>query len=180
GSPLSDDGFRWVYQAVGDVWLTSQSGGTDIASIFVGGVPTLPVRTGYIQAPALGVSVEAWDDDGNPANGTGELVVTEPIPSMPLYFVGDADGERYQASYFDTYPGVWRHGDFIEFHEHGILIHGRSDATLNRNGIRLGPADMYAVVESLPEVKESLVVGVEEGESYYMPLFIHVNDGYPA
>lgn len=179
GSPLSDDGFRWVYQGIGDVWLTSQSGGTDIASIFVGGVPTLPVRTGYIQAPALGVRVESWDDRGNPADGKGELVVTDSIPSMPLHFVGDIDGERYRASYFDTYPGVWRHGDFIEFHEHGILIHGRSDSTLNRNGIRFGPADMYAVVEALPEVTESIVIGVEEGDDgYYMPLFLHIESGY--
>ena len=179
GSPLSDDGFRWVYQAIGDVWLSSQSGGTDIASIFVGGVPTLPVRTGYIQARALGVRVESWDGTGRPADGAGELVVTDPIPSMPLYFIGDTDGERYRASYFDTYPGVWRHGDFIEFQEHGILIQGRSDSTLNRNGIRLGPADMYAVVEALPEVTESMVIGVEESDDgYYMPLFLHIESGY--
>jgi acetoacetyl-CoA synthetase len=160
GSPLSADGFRWVYAEVGDVWLTSQSGGTDIASIFVGGVPTLPVHVGYIQAPAL-----------------GELVVTAPIPSMPLFFWGDEGGERYRASYFDVFPGVWRHGDFVEFDKRGILIHGRSDSTLNRNGIRLGSADIYAAVEALPEVAESMVVGVELGEDYYMPLFVTVSAG---
>ena len=105
GSPLSGDGFRWIYRSVGDVWLTSQSGGTDIASIFVGGVPTLPVRVGYIQAPALGVRVESWNEQGDPTLGRGELVVTDPMPSMPLSFWGDPDGARYRASYFETYPG---------------------------------------------------------------------------
>jgi acetoacetyl-CoA synthase len=180
GSPLSVDGFRWVYGRVGDVWLTSQSGGTDIASIFVGGVPTLPVRAGYIQAPALGVRVESWDEQGNPTLGRGELVVTEPIPSMPLFFWGDANGARYRASYFDTYPGVWRHGDYIEFSERGILIHGRSDSTLNRNGIRLGSADIYAAVESLPEIEEAMIVGAELGTDYFMPLFVKLADGADA
>lgn len=177
GSPLSSDGFRWVYSSVGDVWLTSQSGGTDIASIFVGGVPTLPVRAGYIQVPALGVQVESWDEDGNPTIGRGELVVTAPIPSMPLCFWGDSDGSRYRSSYFDTYPGVWRHGDFIEFGSRGILIHGRSDSTLNRNGIRLGSVDIYSVVESLPEVAEAMVVGAELGDDYFMPLFVTLSEG---
>lgn len=178
GSPLSEDGFRWVYSSVGDVWLTSMSGGTDIASVFVGGSPTLPVHAGYIQAPALGVRVESWDDEGQPAHGRGELVVTQPMPSMPLYFWGDEDGSRYHASYFSMYPGVWRHGDFIEFAPEGILIHGRSDSTLNRNGLRLGSADIYTVVEALPEVTESMVVGAEIGvEGYYMPLFVHLSPG---
>lgn len=172
GSPLSPDGFRWVYQHIGDVWLTSQSGGTDIASIFVGGVPTLPVRVGYIQAPALGVRVESWNEQGDPTLGRGELVVCDPIPSMPLYFWGDDDGTRYQSSYFENFPGVWRHGDFVEFAHEGIVIHGRSDSTLNRNGIRLGSADIYAAVESLSEVAEAMVVGVERGTDYYMPLFV--------
>ncbi|SCC30100.1 acetoacetyl-CoA synthetase [Pseudarthrobacter enclensis] len=178
GSPLSSDGYRWVYACVGDVWLSSVSGGTDIASIFVGGIPCEPVRVGYIQAPALGVNVQAWDADGAPAEGTGELVVTKPLPSMPLYFWGDNDGSRYRASYFDMYPGVWRHGDFIEFNAAGIKIHGRSDSTLNRNGLRLGSAEIYAVVESLPEIAEALVVGAEIGaEDYYMPLFVQLTDG---
>lgn len=180
GSPLSADGFRWVYRAVGDVWLTSQSGGTDIASIFVGGVPTLPVRVGYIQAPSLGVRVESWSEDGAPALGPGELVVTDSIPSMPLYLWGDDDGARYRASYFETFPGVWRHGDFIEFDRRGVIVHGRSDSTLNRNGIRLGSAEVYAAVEALPQVTEALVVGAELGTDYYMPLFVKLADGVEA
>lgn len=176
GSPLSGDGYRWVYGNVGDIWLASMSGGTDIASIFVGGSPSLPVHVGYIQAPALGARVESWDESGNPTSGKGELVVTAPMPSMPLSFWGD-DGSRYHESYFAMYPGVWRHGDFIEFTTCGILIHGRSDSTLNRNGLRLGSADIYAVVEALPEVAEALVVGAELGEEYYMPLFVHLADG---
>ena len=180
GSPLSGDGFRWIYHSVGDVWVTSQSGGTDIASIFVGGVPTLPVRVGYIQAPALGVRVESWNDEGDPTLGRGELVVTDAIPSMPLFFRGDSDGTRYQSSYFETFPGVWRHGDFIELGDRGILIHGRSDSTLNRNGIRLGSADIYAAVEALPEVAEAMVVGAEMGTDYYMPLFVKLADGVDA
>lgn len=176
GSPLSADGYRWVYSNVGDIWLSSMSGGTDIASIFVGGSPTLPVHVGYIQAPALGVRVESWDDDGNPTRGKGELVVTRAMPSMPLSFWGD-DGSRYHESYFGMYPGVWRHGDYIEFTHQGILIHGRSDSTLNRNGLRLGSADIYTVIESLPEVSEALVVGAELGTEYYMPLFVHLAEG---
>ncbi|UNK45704.1 acetoacetate--CoA ligase [Arthrobacter sulfonylureivorans] len=176
GSPLSADGYRWVYGNVGDIWLSSMSGGTDIASVFVGGSPTLPVRVGYIQAPALGVRVEAWDDAGSPTTGKGELVVTQPMPSMPLQFWGD-DGSRYHDSYFSTYPGVWRHGDYIEFSWRGILIHGRSDSTLNRNGLRLGSADIYAAVETLPEVAEALVIGAELGTEYYMPLFVKLSEG---
>lgn len=176
GSPLSADGYRWVYGNVGDVWLSSMSGGTDIASIFVGGSPTLPVRVGYIQAPALGVRVESWDEAGNVATGKGELVVTKPMPSMPLHFWGD-DGTRYRDSYFTTYPGVWRHGDYIEFNWRGILIHGRSDSTLNRNGLRLGTADIYTAVEMLPEVAEALVIGAELGTEYYMPLFVKLSEG---
>jgi len=176
GSPLSADAYRWVYRNVGDVWLSSMSGGTDIASIFVGGTPTLPVNVGFIQAPALAARVECWDNDGNPTTGKGELVVTAPMPSMPLKFWGD-DGTRYWESYFSTFPGVWRHGDFIEFSSLGVIIHGRSDATLNRHGLRLGSADIYAAVESVPEVIESLVIGAEMGAEYFMPLFVHLEDG---
>ena len=178
GSPLSHDGYRWVYAEVGDIWLSSMSGGTDIASVFVGGTPTLPVHVGFIQAPALGVKVESWDAAGRPAEGRGELVVTAPMPSMPLRFWDDPGDKRYRSSYFDTYPGVWRHGDFIEFAPSGILIHGRSDSTLNRNGLRLGSADLYSIVEALPEVLESLVIGAElDDEEYYMPLFVRLADG---
>lgn len=178
GSPLSADGYRWVYQNVGDVWLASMSGGTDIAGCFVGGAPTEPVRVGYIQAPALGAKVESWDEAGRPTSAKGELVITVPMPSMPLYLWGDTDGSRYRSSYFETYPGVWRHGDFVEISDKGILILGRSDSTLNRNGIRLGSADIYAVVEALPEITEAMVVGAEIGtEGYYLPLFVAVRDG---
>lgn len=176
GSPLSAEAYRWVYRNVGDVWLSSMSGGTDIASIFVGGTPTLPVNVGYIQAPALAARVECWDDDGNPTTGKGELVVTAPMPSMPLKFWAD-DGTRYWESYFSTFKGVWRHGDFIEFSSRGIMIHGRSDATLNRHGLRLGSADIYSAVEVVPEVIESLVIGVEIGTEYFMPLFVHLEEG---
>ena len=177
GSPLSDDGYRWVYADVGDIWLSSMSGGTDIASIFVGGVPTVPVRVGFIQVPALGARVESWDVAGDPTTEKGELVVTRPMPSMPLRFWNDDDGSRYRSSYFETYQGVWRHGDFIEFTPCGILIHGRSDSTLNRNGLRLGSADIYTAVEALPEVAEALVVGAEIGaDGYYMPLFVKLAD----
>jgi acetoacetyl-CoA synthetase len=178
GSPLSGDGFRWVYRNVGDVWLASMSGGTDIAGCFVGGTPTEPVRVGYIQAPALGVKVEAWDETGQPTAGKGELVVTKPMPSMPLRFWGDTDGTRYHSSYFETFPGVWRHGDFIEISDKGIMILGRSDSTLNRNGVRLGSADIYSVVEALPQIDESMVIGAEIGtEGYYMPLFVKLSEG---
>lgn len=181
GSPLSADGYRWVYRNVGDVWLSSMSGGTDIASIFVGGVPTVPVRVGRIQAPALGVHVESWDDAGAPTTDRGELVVTLAMPSMPLRLWGDDDGSRYRASYFERYPGVWRHGDFVELAEDGILIHGRSDSTLNRNGLRLGSADIYAAVEPLSAVAEALVVGAELGvDGYYMPLFVSLVPGADA
>jgi acetoacetyl-CoA synthetase len=178
GSPLIPDAYRWVYAAVGEVWLASVSGGTDIASIFLGGVPSEPVRVGRLQPPALGVAAAAWDADGQPVTGSpGELVVTRPMPSMPLYFWDDPDGSRYRDSYFSTWPGVWRHGDVVEFDDDGSsVVLGRSDSTLNRNGIRMGPADIYRVVEALPEVREALVVGVEQGGSYYMPLFVHLQE----
>ena len=180
GSPLSVAGYEWVREHVGrHVWLSSGSGGTDVCSAFVGGWPLLPVRAGRIQAPALGVAVEAWDPAGQRLVGsTGELVVRRPMPSMPLRLWGDDDGSRLRASYFDVYPGAWRHGDFIEFdHDLSCVISGRSDSTLNRNGIRIGTAEIYAAVEALPEVREALIVGVERAEAYYMPLFVHLDDG---
>ena len=181
GSPLSPAGYRWVMDALGNhVWLSSQSGGTDVASAFVGGCSLLPVRMGRIQARFLGVAVAAWDDEGKEVVGErGELVVTRPMPSMPLYLWGDRDRARETQSYFSTYPGVWRHGDFIEFDTDGSsIIHGRSDSTLNRNGVRMGSADIYEIVEALPEVQEALVVGAELGdEDYYMPLFVDLADG---
>lgn len=174
GSPLPTSGFHWIHDRVGSVWLASCSGGTDICSAFVGGVPTLPMRAGRIQAPYLGVAVAAWDEHGAELVGRpGELVVTKPMPSMPVSFWGDTNGKRYRDSYFDTYPGVWRHGDYIEFDVDGSSqILGRSDSTLNRRGIRMGSAEIYAAVEELQEVVEALVVGAELDDRYYMPLFI--------
>ncbi|MEV0362122.1 acetoacetate--CoA ligase [Nocardia fusca] len=180
GSPLSEAGFDWVYENFDDMWLTSMSGGTDIGSIFVGGVPELPVRKPRLQAPALGVAVAAWDSNGTPVIGRpGELVVTEPMPSMPLRFWNDPGDQRYRESYFDMFPGVWRHGDFIEFDTDGSsVIGGRSDSTLNRQGVRIGSAEIYRVVEDFAEVSEALVVGAELGaDDYDMVLFVATMDG---
>jgi len=161
GSPLSPEAFRWVYEKVGeDVWLFSTSGGTDMCTAFVGGVPTLPVRAGELQAPALGAAVAAFDEQGKPLLGeVGELVITEPMPSMPVFLWGDEDGARYRESYFSTYPGVWRHGDWIELHaDGGAVIHGRSDATINRGGVRIGTAEIYRAVLALDQVLDALAV----------------------
>ena len=181
GSPLAPEGFDWVYDQLGpDVWLFSTSGGTDLCTAFVGGVPTLPVYRGELQARALGANVEAWNRDGKPVVGeVGELVITEPMPSMPLYLWGDEDGSRYRASYFETFPGVWRHGDWIEITARGTaVISGRSDATINRGGIRMGTAEIYRAVLSLPEVVDALVVDLpREGTQGYMPLFVVLKPG---
>ncbi len=181
GSPLPPSGFRWVYDAVkADVWLYSISGGTDIAGALVGGAVTLPVWEGEIQARALGASVESWSDEGRARIGElGELVVTKPMPSMPLYFWNDPDGSRYREAYFSTFPGVWRHGDWITITDRGTaIVHGRSDSTLNRMGVRMGTVDIYEAVESLPEVREALVVGVEQPDGgYWMPLFVALEPG---
>ncbi|MGH2525879.1 MAG: acetoacetate--CoA ligase, partial [Actinomycetota bacterium] len=165
GSPLSPEGFAWVYDAVGsDLWLGSISGGTDLCTAFVGSCPLLPVYTGEIQCRCLGAKVEAFDTEGRSViDEVGELVFTEPMPSMPTSFWGDADGTRYRDSYFDVYPGVWRHGDWIKITERGsCVIYGRSDATLNREGVRVGTSELYRVVEALPEIRESLVVDTGE------------------
>jgi acetoacetyl-CoA synthetase len=176
GSPLPAAGYHWISENVGaHVWQCPASGGTDVCAAYVGGVPILPVRAGRMQGPTSGVAVEAWDADGHPVapGELGELVVTKPMPSMPLFLWGDKSYERLKDTYFSFYPGVWRQGDFIEFDEDGsCIIPGRSDSTLNRRGIRIGPAELYAVVERLPEVTEALVVGVELGDDYYMPLFV--------
>jgi acetoacetyl-CoA synthetase len=176
GSPLPETTSRWVYEhAHSDVWLDSSCGGTDACTPFVGGSALLPVYANEIQGRCLGVSVEAWNGDGHPVIGeVGELVVTEPMPSMPLFFWNDRDGSRYRESYFDVFPGVWRQGDWLTLTERGsAIISGRSDATLNKMGVRMGSAEIYAVVERFSEVMDSLVVGVEmPGGSYYMPLFV--------
>ncbi|WP_240044483.1 acetoacetate--CoA ligase [Nocardioides albidus] len=163
-----------------DVQICSISGGTDVVSAFVGPAPTLPVWPGELSRPCLGVALDAFDESGAPVRGeVGELVVTRPMPSMPLHFWGDDDGARYHDAYFDTYPGVWRHGDWITITDHGsVVIHGRSDATLNRNGVRMGSGDIYEPVEALPEVREALVIGMEEpGGGYWMPLFVVLAEG---
>jgi len=181
GSPLSPDGFDWVYDRLGpDVWLFSTSGGTDLCTAFVGGVPTLPVHRGELQARALGAKVEAWNADGIPVVGeVGELVITEPMPSMPLRLWGDEDGSRYRASYFETYPGVWRHGDWIELTDRGTaIITGRSDATINRAGVRMGTAEIYRAALAVDEVVDALVVDLPRpGTQGFMPLFVVLRHG---
>ncbi len=181
GSPLSPEGFRWVYEHVGaDTWLFSTSGGTDLCTAFVGGTPLEPVYEGELQARALGAAIESWDPEGHPHVGeVGELVLTEPMPSMPIYFWGDEDGSRYREAYFDTYPGVWRHGDWIEITERGTaIITGRSDATINRGGIRMGTAEIYRAVLAVDAVVDALVVDVPvEGADAWMPLFVVMRDG---
>jgi acetoacetyl-CoA synthetase len=181
GSPLSPEGFAWVYEQLGsDTWLFSTSGGTDVCTAFVGGVPTLPVWLGELQGRSLGAAVESWDEDGKPLVGEmGELVITEPMPSMPLYFWGDEDGSRLHDSYFSTYEGVWRHGDWIEITERGTaIIYGRSDSTINRGGVRMGTSEIYSAVLALDEVVDALVVDVpREGEENWMPLFVVLREG---
>lgn len=181
GSPLPPDGFRWLHDEVAeDLWIASVSGGTDVCSCFAGAVPTLPVHIGELQAACLGTDLQAWDPSGKPVSGeVGELVVTNPMPSMPVRFWNDPDGSRYRESYFEMFPGVWRHGDWITITDHGsVIIHGRSDSTLNRQGVRMGSADIYEAVERLPEIKESLVIGLEEPNGgYWMPLFVHLAPG---
>src|SRR4051794_12102542 len=181
GSPVAPAITAWFYTDVkDDLDVASGSGGTDICTGLVGGVPTLPVRAGEIQARSLGVAAEAWNDAGQPVVGeVGELVITQPMPSMPLFFWGDDDGSRYRASYFDTFPGVWRHGDFFEVNERGgCFVRGRSDAVLNRQGVRIGTAEIYRVVEDDPAVLSSLVVNLDLPDGgFFMPLFVQLVPG---
>ena len=181
GSPLPPEGFQWVYEHIKrDLWLASVSGGTDVCSGFLGGSILLPVRAGELQCRALGAKVEAFDENGNPLlDEMGELVITEPMPSMPLFFWNDPQNKRYLESYFDMYPGIWRHGDWIKITSGGsAVIYGRSDSTINRKGIRMGSSEIYRVVEDIPELLDSLVVGVERpGGDYYMPLFVVLRPG---
>jgi acetoacetyl-CoA synthetase len=181
GSPLSPSMNAWVAEAVSSsVVVGSTSGGTDVVSGFLGWAPGLPVRPGELAGPILGVAADVWDADGRPvADEVGELVVTRPIPSMPVGFWNDPDGTRYQEAYFSTYPGVWRQGDWATRHSGGgFTLHGRSDSTLNRGGVRIGSADLYAIVEAMPEVAEALVLGVERPDGgYWMPMFLVLADG---
>lgn len=181
GSPLPPEGFSYVYEQVSPtVQLQSLSGGTDVCTGFVGGVPLLPVWQGEITCRCLGAKVEAYDSAGKPVTGAlGELVITEPMPSMPVGFWNDPSGERYRQAYFDVYPGVWRHGDWITITERGsCVITGRSDATLNRGGVRLGTAELYAVVEDLPEVRDSLVVHLTDDQRDELLLFVVLAEGH--
>lgn len=181
GSPLPASSYPWVRDHVGpEIQLNSTSGGTDVVSAFAGSAPTTPVWAGEVSAPLLGVALEAWDATGRPlVDEVGELVITEPMPSMPIYFWNDPDGSRYRDSYFSTFPGVWRQGDWVVHTDRGsVIFSGRSDSTLNRHGVRLGSADIYDVVEKLPEVREALVIGAEFSDgSYWMPLFVVLEPG---
>jgi acetoacetyl-CoA synthetase len=181
GAPLPAEGFSWVYENVSAALpLQSLSGGTDLCTGFVGGVPLRPVWRGEIACRCLGAKVEAYDRAGRPVVGElGELVISEPMPSMPVGFWGDESGERYREAYFADFPGVWRHGDWIMITERGsCVITGRSDATLNRGGVRLGTAELYAVVEGLPEVADSLVVHLADAERDELLLFVALAPGY--
>jgi acetoacetyl-CoA synthetase len=181
GSPLSPEGFDWIYQHLGaETWLFSTSGGTDLCTAFVGGVALLPVYRGELQGRALGAAVEAWDEQGHSViDEVGELVVTEPMPSMPVRFWGDPDGSRYRASYFEHYPGVWRHGDWIEITSRGTaVIYGRSDSTINRSGIRMGTSEIYRAVLGLDQIVDALVVDIPRpGTEGWMPLFVVPREG---
>lgn len=181
GSPLPAEAYHWIHRNVReDLWIAPISGGTDFAGAFVAGCPLLPVHAGEMQCRCLGARVEAFDDRGQPViDQVGELVCTEPMPSMPLFLWGDDDGRRDRDSYFDMWPNVWRHGDWIKITSRGgAIIYGRSDATINRHGIRMGTSELYRVVEELPEVLDSLVVDLEYlGRESYMPLFVVLREG---
>lgn len=183
GAPLPPAAFDWVYTHVRkDIWLCSMSGGTDVCTAFVGGCIIKPVREGYIQCRALGVSLFAYDEAGQKLiDKTGEMVITEPMPAMPIYFWDDPGNKRYIDSYFSYYPGIWRHGDWVEITEEGMLkIHGRSDATLNRHGVRIGTAEIYQVLNSFDEIADGLVVNLElEDGTHFMPLFLKMKEGVP-
>jgi acetoacetyl-CoA synthetase len=180
GSPLSPEGFGWIYDQLGsDTWLFSTSGGTDMCTAFVGGVPTLPVYLGELQGRVLGASVEAWSQDGEPlVNEVGELVITKPMPSMPLFLWGDDSGERYRESYFSMWPGVWRHGDWIMITDRGTaVIYGRSDSTINRGGVRMGTSEIYRAALEIPEVLDALVIDLPRRDTDgWMPLFVVLQD----
>jgi acetoacetyl-CoA synthetase len=181
GSILPAAAYHYVAEHVGArIRLNSTTGGTDIVSSFAGSGPTTAVWPGYLSAPGLGVALESWDVSGNPVrNEVGELVITAPMPSMPSYFWGDTDGSRYHSAYFAEFPGVWRHGDWVTINDdHAVMVHGRSDATLNRNGVRMGSSDIYQALEGVSGVTDSLVVGVERADgAYWMPLFVSLADG---
>lgn len=182
GSPVSPAHTAWLYRNVkADLWVCSGSGGTDVCTGFVGGVPTQPVYAGEIQAPHLGVAAQAWNEAGaSVVDEVGELVITQPMPSMPVRFWNDPDDERYRESYFATWPGVWRHGDFFRINARGgCFVLGRSDATLNRHGVRIGTAEVYRALATLPEIDDALVVNLDlPGGRFFMPLFVRLRPGH--
>ncbi|MDT5328337.1 MAG: acetoacetyl-CoA synthetase, partial [Mycobacterium sp.] len=173
-------GFRWIQDGVGrPIPVISMSGGTDVVTAFIGGCPLVPIRAGELNVIALGVAAEARGDGGRPVTEeAGELVVTKPMPSMPVFFWNDPDGAKYHNAYFDKYDGVWCHGDWITITDRkSVVVHGRSDATLNRMGVRMGSAEIYNAVEGMPEVRDCLVVGIEQDDGgYWMPLFVALAD----
>src|SRR5690606_21547720 len=180
GSPLSPEGFSFVYEGIkNDIHLASISGGTDIVSCFVLGDPLKPVWRGEIQGPGLGLAIDVWNDDGQPVRGEkGELVCTRPFPSMPIMFWNDPDGSKYRAAYFERFENIWCHGDFAEWTQHGgIVIHGRSDATLNPGGVRIGTAEIYNQVEQMPEVVEAICIGQDWEDDVRVVLFVRLAAG---
>lgn len=181
GAPLPPEAFDWVYQSVSkNVWLCSMSGGTDVCTAFVGGIPSKPVKRGLIQGRALGCGLKAYNEQGEEVfDSLGEMVVEKPMPSMPVYFWGDENNARYKASYFEQFEGKWCHGDWIKLFKDGqLVIQGRSDATLNRKGIRIGTAEIYSIVNKVPGIKDSLIVNIEhENGEDFMPLFVMLNEG---
>jgi acetoacetyl-CoA synthetase len=182
GSPVTPGHTKWFYTNVKpDLWIATGSGGTDVCTGLVGGVPTLPVEAGVIQAPALGVAIAAFDEHGHSVvDQVGEMVITEPMPSMPVYFWNDPDGTRYRDSYFEMYPGIWRQGDFFRINARGgCFVLGRSDATLNRHGVRIGTAEIYRALAQLPEIDDSLIVNLDlPGGQFFMPLFVRLRAGH--
>ena len=182
GSPLPPEGFKWCYDNVKeDLWIASISGGTDVCTAFVLGLPTLPVHAGELQCRGLGAKIESYSLDGNSLiNEIGELVITEPMPTMPIYFWNDKDGKRLRESYFDDFPNTWKHGDFIKVTDRGTcVIYGRSDATINRGGIRIGTSEIYRAVDQVSEVADSLIVDIPiKDNDSIVPLFVKMNEGY--
>ncbi len=182
GSPLPPEAWQWIYDDVKeDLWLISLSGGTDVCSGFVGGNPFDPVRKGEIQCRLLGCDLQAWNENGDAViDELGEMVITQPMPSMPVYFWNDKNNSRYYSSYFEMYPNVWRHGDWIKITPEGtLIIFGRSDATLNRGGVRIGTSEVYSGVEKIDAIQDSLVICLDkEDGSHFMPLFVVLKPGF--
>jgi acetoacetyl-CoA synthetase len=179
GSPLAAESFDFVHDGIKpDIHLASISGGTDICGCFVGGNPLSPVYRGEIQGPMLGMAMDVYDDDGTPTTGKGEMVCTRPFPSMPVMFWNDADGQKYHNAYFTRFDNAWCQGDFAENTAHGgVIIHGRSDATLNPGGVRIGTAEIYAQVERVPEVIEALAIGQDFDNDVRVVLFVRLRTG---